>query len=228
MSDLLAEVDEIMRQERMEKFWHENKTFIITFIVLTIALTGVFSGYRAWDHKVETEQTAALIQLMESSDYPANMLEADLDFRAPLRGIALMGAAGSLMTQDKQEDAYKLYQRAAQDKQIPDDLRHLAVLTTVRIDANKEGANASELLATLDPVLKNGIWQPEAQIEAAVITANLKNDYTGAENILDDVLNTEGLQQSLYTKAANLKQVYALQAMEEQAMEENANDTPSQ
>ncbi len=224
MSDLLAEVDEIMRRERMEKFWHENKTFIIAFISLTILMTGVFSAYRAWDNSVKTSQTSALINLMESAEYPDNMLEADLDFRSSIRGIALMGAAGTFMSQDKPEEAAQLYQKVLDDTKISTDFRHLAILTLTRINANKEGADASTLLAALEPVLKDSSpWQPEARMEAAVINAHLKKDFSAANALLNEVLETKDLPPTLYERAQSLHHVYELQATETKT-----NETPSQ
>lgn len=224
MSDLLTEVDEIMRQERMQKFWHDNKTSIIAFIALTILMTGVFSAYRAWDNSVKTNQTTALIELMESAEYPNNILEADLDFRSSIRGIALMGAAGTFMAQDKPEEAAKLYQRVIDDSKISADFRHLAILTLTRINANKEGADASALLAALEPVLKDGSpWQPEARLESAVINARLKKDFSVAKALLNQVLETKDLPPTLYERAQSLHHVYELQATETKA-----NETPSQ
>jgi hypothetical protein len=46
MSDIFQEVDEIMKQERMEKFWKQNGAWIIAFIVLTILGTAAISGYQ--------------------------------------------------------------------------------------------------------------------------------------------------------------------------------------
>ena len=230
MSDLLTEVDEMMRQERMEKFWHDNKTFIIAFIVLTIVLTGVFSAYRAWDHSTKTEQTSELIAFMESADYPQNVLESeDLGFRAPLRAITWLGAAGTFMAQGDTENAYTLYARTADDKSVPDEYRYLAILMTTRIDSAKENADAKALLERLDPVLNaDNPWKAEAQIEAAVIHANLQNDYKSAKDLLNIVLDSENLPGTLYDRAQKLHHIYALQTPESSSELNQTDQPPSQ
>lgn len=214
MSDLLAEVDEAMRQEKLEKFWKENGPFIIAFVVLTILMTGVISGYRSWDTSIKTKQTSELIEFMSAPNYPGNIVAKEtLNFRAPLRAVALMGAAGTLMAQDKVDDAYTLYTRVAQDTKIKDDFRHLAILMSVRIDMDKDDADSDALLASLAPVLKNkSPYQPHARIDAALIHASLKNDYAAANELLNAVLDTKALPPTLYERAQNLHHVYSLKA----------------
>lgn len=226
MSDFLAEVDEAMRQEKMEKFWHENKSFIIAFIVLTIVLTGVFSGFRTWNESVKVKQTSALITMMEADDYPKNVLDAEgLEFRAPMRGITWLGAAGTFMAQDDVENAYTLYQRVVADDRIPDRFRSLAILMSVRIDSQKEGADAGQLLAALKPVMNSdNPWQAEAKVDAAVIHANLQGDYAMAQDLLNQVMDAQGLPDTVYERAQNLEHVYALRS----ASQAPAVETPSQ
>lgn len=211
MSDLLAEVDEVMRQEKLAKFWKENGPFIIAFIVLTILLTGALSAYRAWDTSVKTKQTATMIELMNTSNYPGNIIDTKLNLRSDLRGITLMGAAGTFMAQNKPEDAYTLYTRVAEDKKITDDFRHLALLITARMDMDKKDANADALLERIKPTLKNNSpYLPHARVDAALIHAELKGDYPTAIALLNTVLDTPALPPTLYERAQNLQHVYTL------------------
>ena len=206
MSDLLAEVDEAMRQERLAKFWHENKTFIIFFVVLTIVATGALSAYRTWDANTQAEQTAELIALQEASDYPANILDSELDFRPSIRGIALLSAAGTAMQRDNKEQAQTLYARLARDTKIPDDYRYLGILMNVRLQNEAGEKQPQELLSALDPVLSdNTPWKPHAQIDAALIQAD--HNPQEAITLLNAVADTPDLPASLYERAQKLHHV---------------------
>jgi len=208
MSDLLAEVDEAMRQERMEKFWHENKTYIIAFIALTILSTAAMSGYRSWDAKTKIKQTEEVIALQESADYPSNIIDAELKVRPSLRGITLLSAAGRFMEQDKPEEAAKLYARLAADTKIPAEFQDLGVLMDVRLKMDNDSAQNAELLAALQPVLKSkSAWKPHAQIDAALLEAT-QNPQKSLE-LLNAVSDTEGLPPSLYERAQKLHHVIA-------------------
>ena len=206
MSDLLAEVDEAMRQERLANFWHENKNFIIAFVVLTIVATAAMSGYRSWDARTKTKQTAELIALQESTDYPGNIIESDLEFRPSIRGIALLSAAGTAMQRDNKEDAQKLYARLAQDSKIPDEFRHLGILMDVRLKTEEADTPKDELLKALEPVLNNkSAWKSHAQIDAALLNADQNPQESIA--LLNEVADTPDLPSSLYERAQKLHHV---------------------
>jgi len=208
MSDLLAEVDEAMRQERMEKFWHENKTYIIAFIALTILSTAVMSGYRSWDTKTKIKQTEQVIALQEAEDYPANIIDAELKIRPSLRGIAILSAAANFMEQDKPEEAAKLYARLAADTKIPNEFRHLGILMDVRLKMDNTDIQKADLLAALHPILKSkSAWKPHAQIDAALIEAD-QNPQKSLE-LLNAVADTAELPESLYERAQKLHHVIA-------------------
>jgi len=206
MSDLLAEVDEAMRQERLAKFWHDNKAFIIAFIILTIVATGAMSAYRSWDAKTKTTQTAALIELQEKADYPANMIEAELDFRSNIRGIALLSAAGTAMQRDNLEDAAKLYARLSEDKKIPEQFRHLGILMDARLKLDNGDADKEQLLNNLQPILNSkSAWKPHAQIDAAILQS--ETNPQNALELLNAVSDTQALSPSLYERAQKLHHV---------------------
>lgn len=213
MADLLQEVDEVMRQERLEAFWKENRNYIIGVIVGTILLTAAISGFRSWNNSVKESQTAQLVALQQADNYPQNILETEkLDMRGGLRGIALLQAAGAFMEDDQQEEALKLYDRVGTTKGIPAEFRHLGALMTVRLMIDKEDSNGKALLEKLRPAIKdkNSPWQNHARIEAAVISAEKLNDYDGAVIYLQDVQDAEDIPASLKTRAAALAQLYAL------------------
>ena len=211
MSDLLAEVDEAMRQEKLEKFWHENKSLIITFIVATILSTAAISGYRTWDANTKAAQTAELIALQDASDYPSNIIDSDLEFRAPIRGIALLSAAGQFMEQDKPQEAQKLYARLAGDSKIPDQFRHLGILMNARLNQTTgKDLQTGDILAALHPVLNGkSPWKAHAQIDAAIIEAE-QNPQKALE-LLNAVADTPNLPQTLYERAQKLHHIYSEQ-----------------
>ena len=209
MSDLLAEVDEAMRQERIEKFWKENKNAIIAAVVFVILATAAISGYRTWDAKVKTADTQTLTNLMEQPNFPQNINGEKLDIRPGLKGIALLTAAGQYIAEDKPEEALVLYKRAAEDSSIPDDLRQAAVLAQTKISGTEV---PDEALSALKTVWEDddSPWRYHARIEAAVILAHAKQDYAAARDHLDIVMTAQALPDSLYAKAKALDHVYAL------------------
>lgn len=219
MADLFREVDEAMHQERMMKLWEENRIYIIGFVLGTILLTGLISGYRTWNNSVKETQTAQLIALQEATDYPANILATEnLKMRAGLRGVALLQAAGAFLDQDKREEALTLYDRASAQKSLPDELQHLAILMSVRLLADEETQDSNALLTKLSPVLKSNKspWNAHARLEAAVINAQKLQNYDDALAHLNAVQDTKNLPESLYKRARALSHLYRIDQQAQQ------------
>ncbi len=209
MTDVFAEIDEVMRQEKLAKLWHEHKIFLITFIAATILGTAMISGYRTWDTHVRTTQTETVLLMMDAKDYPANVQEqTKLKLRPALRGILLMNAAGSFMEQNKENEALALYQRASQDTKIPAETRDLATLMSLRLIDPSADSALPQLRAIMKD--KKSPWRYHAYIEAAAILADKKGDYETAITLLNNVQDTPNLPDTLYNKARALNHVYAL------------------
>ena len=226
MSDIFQEVDEIMKQERMEKFWKENGTWIIAFIVLTILGTAAISGYKYWNASVQQEQTATLLSMFDEPDFPAGVSDQTQDLRPGLRGLALLSAANHEMSAGNTDSALEFYNNAAQDSALPDDFRGMAQIMSARLD---QDLNADEKLAMLKNVFDNGDspWRFHAQLEAALVEAHDNTDYTAARFHIERILRAEGaVLPSLLNKAKSLDHVYMLKhESASEAAPANSNET---
>lgn len=215
MSDLLSELDDVMRRERMEKLWKEYGSTIIAGIILAIFLTAAISGFKAWDHKAKTESTTQLIALLESPQFP-NVKESDLDMRASHESMARLIAAATYVRQDKTAEALALYDQVLADKSAPSELRDFARLMRARLLSQEQAYES--VLESLAPLLNNqgSVWRFHAQLEAASLLAHGAKDYARAREHLAAILEAPGLPETLYAKARALDHIYALKQSESQ------------
>ena len=157
--------------------------------------------------------------MLDAKEFPGNIKDTPkLDMRGGLRGIALLTAAGTFMDDKKSEDALALYERAANDNGIPDDLRHLAVLSLVRLKANT--TNAEDLLKSVWSD-SNSPWRYHAHLDAAVFYAD-KNDFAQAREHLAEIAKAKSLPESLQGKARALDHVYALRQQHTETSKEES------
>ena len=221
MADLFAEVDAAMRQERVEKLWKEHGKTIVLALGLIILGTAIGSAWKHWNYSARVKQTDALIQLIDAKEFPGNIGAAELNMRGGLRGVALLSGAGALIDEKKPDEALALYERAAADTGIPDDLRHLAILMSVRLKSEKDGANADDLQKTLKPVAndKNSPWRFHAVLESAVLYAK-SGDYAAAREQLEPIKEEKNLPPSVYGKAKALDHVYALKLSQQKSAQD--------
>lgn len=214
MADFLAEVDEAMRQERVMKFWQEHGTTVLLFVIMTIIATAGLSGFRHWNAQVKTRQTAIVMNLVNSPDFPENIQQETLDLRGGLKGIVLLNAADAYYEKGDMQAAGALYQRISNDKALPDDLRHLGMLMRVRLGAADESGNTDEEEHLLREIWGNAAspWRYHARLQAAVLQAHNHQNYQAARAHLAVIIkDAKALPEPLIRRARALDRLYAVE-----------------
>lgn len=216
--NLILEIEEALKREKTEKLFKEYAPYILAGALLAVLFTGIISGYRHWQAKVNSENTAQLMNALTQKDQVTALQQIAPELSHGPRAIALMTAAGTLMSQNKQAEARALYTQVADDKKLPAIYRDLATLTVVRLSlsadakaADAKAADAAGLLAQLQPLWdKKSAWSAQARVEAALIQAHLQNDYAAARETLAIVLaDAANLPPSVVTRARALDQVFS-------------------
>lgn len=211
-NDLIHEVEESIKQERLEKFWKEYGSYLIAAAILAVLLTALFTGWRSWNQKVNISQTTALIEALDQENKPAALEQITGTLRPNHRAIARLTAAGLLLRDGKQEEALASYKAAAEDRDIQPVFQDLARLMAVRLEwgMQKPDANPQTLLAALQPIWEdNGSpWRWHAHEQAAVILAHAQKDYVNARAHLAKIIEAKDILPSLQERARALDHVY--------------------
>jgi hypothetical protein len=225
MADMFIEVEEAMKQERLEKLWQNYGGYLIGFIVLSILGTAGFSGYKSWDQGVRTTQTTQFIDAQQQ-EYPAQaLLDLAPSFRPGLSTIAQLQAAGTMLEGGIEDEALSIYDNVAKDESAPVEFRELARFTLARLEARNDPDKALEHLTPL--MDGSGAWRHHARLEAAIILAYDKQDFKSARNQLAALLSAEAVPQSLSKKASSLDILYALKQQEQENPESMQAIQPS-
>lgn len=210
MADIFREVDEMMKQERLERFWRENKLWIISFIVICIVGTAGISIYKSWDRNVKEEQTSLLLTAFESPSFPAGIEETAAELRPSLRGIALLSAAQSYLDKENESGALDIYKLIIGDNDIAAEFRDLAVLMQVRLDST---LSSDDKITLLSPIQNNkqSPWHHHANLESALIQAHDNQDYAAARLQLDAIIKANPpAPLTLAGKAKSLDHLYSI------------------
>ena len=139
MSDLLSEVDDDMRRQQLDKFWLENKNWIIGGIILSIVTTGALTWWRTWDYQRNVTQTQALRQITDKNSVTsleAYAKDADRNHGA----LAKLMAAGLLSRDGKTDEAVKVYDDLGNPLGADGTLRDLARLQSIGLRLNRDDA----------------------------------------------------------------------------------------
>ncbi len=212
--DLIHEVEESLKQERLERLWKDYGSYLIAAIILTILLTALVTGWRGWNSKVNISQTSSVIEALEQEDQVSELEKIMTGLRPGHRAISHLTAAGLLLRDDKKEEALKHYKGAANNKDLAPVFRDLAQLMAVRLEWSMEESETGPqtLLAMLKPLWEDqsSPWQWHARMQAAIIEAHANTDYTAAHDHLSAVMTAQNIPSSLIERARALDQVYAL------------------
>ena len=213
MSDILTELDEQMRAERMQKIWHDHHKTIIGVIAAIILGTALISGYKSWNIAQQTKGTNTLFTLLDDETFPNNITPDTplTSMRPGLQAILLLNAAHGYVEQGQETDAIALYQTLITHKKAPGNLKDLARLMEVRVLGNQENADTQALITKLEKISKDSAYTPSATIQKALLYAGADN-FEQAIKELETIKDTPSLPETIYLKAQSLSHVYTLKS----------------
>ena len=212
MADILAEVDDLMRQDRAEQFWRTHARSIVTTVILIVLTAAALSIYRTWDQGVRERQTQAFLTAAEAENYPDNAEELAQTLRPALRTMLRLGAAGTYAEKGDVAKAADLYGRVGNDQDAPADLRSLGIMMSVRLSGDTH--TTEQKLAALDSIIAHtdNPWRAHAMLDKAVILAKESNDPNAALDVLSALENMTSIDPGLKERVHVLKHVYTLDA----------------
>ncbi len=211
MTDILREVDEAMRADKMARVWEEHKTVLITGITALILGTAAHSAWNAYDASQKRESTGAFITALDSAEPLVQLEKLAAEETGSSRSLPLMNAASKAVAAGKFSDAINFYDEIISDKKAPSMFRDLAIVQKANLSLDHvEGAKAADLIATLDPVANStkSPWQGQALMTRAVIKAHQGNDVTAAIDDLKIITSNEVTPDSLRQRAQALIDTY--------------------
>lgn len=195
MSDMLLEVEDALRAERLKAFWQRYGQWLTMLAVLAVLLTAVGSFWFNRTNARLEAQTDQLFQTLQDGAEPAQQLatlqKLAKETQLPLKAIVLFQSAQKQEQMQKAADARNSYRSIASMTRLPAVMRDLAALQGVRLGMLGDEKSA-RLLRELQPIasatspfrasaleLKGLLLVKEGKIaEANKIFNNLSTDVT--------------------------------------------------
>ena len=193
MSNIFVEVDEAMKQERLENLWKRYGGFFIGFLAIIILGTAANAGYSSWKTAKNAAQTDILLNIIDDTT-------VSQDLTGGLHGINVISAAGILASQNEADKALPHYSSIAKEG---DAVGQLAAYMA---------ANISQDLKVIENIAsnENDPWRYHAALDAALIEASMNRNYSKARNHISMILSSSNAPKTLIQKAQSLDILYAL------------------
>ncbi len=210
MADIFAEVDEALKQEKMEKLWNKYGGFFIGFLAIIILGTAANASYKHWKTIENTKQTDVFLNIIDKENYSAsNLVDISADLKGGLHDISKIQAAGIFSKNGEDDKALLAYSEIANDSGANKEIRQLASYMVTNISNDISAKEKLVALAKITSDNKNP-WQNHARLDSALIEANINQNYTKARSHLAVILNTQNVPQTLKQKAQSLDIIYSL------------------
>lgn len=210
MADIFIEVDEALKQEKLEKIWQRYGGFFIGFLSVIVLGTAANAGYKSWEMSKNAKQTDLLFSVTNKPNYTADdLLSIAPDLQAGLRSITSLHAAGLYLPDGENEKALQTYRTLSENKNT--DLAIAQLASYMVISISKE-LSAEDKITKLDAIIANkeNPWRHHAMLDAAVLQANSMHDYKIARQHLAGILISKTAPQTLKQKAQSLDILYTL------------------
>ncbi len=198
MSNVFVEVDEAMKQERMETLWKRYGGFFIGFLVIIILGTAANAGYSSWNIAKNIKQTNLLLSITGDDA----LISKDLN--GGLKDINEIRVAGSFALKNETEKALSHYNIIENN-----DIKKLASYMSINIS---QDLSAEDKLAKLEAISldNNNPLRYHAALDGALIEANVNHNYSKARSYISVILNNSDTPKTLRQKAQSLDILYAL------------------
>jgi hypothetical protein len=218
---LMREVDEAVRNDEVANAWKQYGKPLIAGVVLGLA---AFGGYLFWQGRQEAAkeaQSEALVQAMDeltagNFDVADRELAVvgDDDGSAPgTRASALMLRAAIALEQNRLDDAVVLYDRVANDEDVPAPLRDASLVRLV--SANYDNMDKQQVIDRLRPLATPGNpWFGSAgELVAHAYLDQNKPDLAGP--LLVELAKDEDVPETVRARARQLAGRYGFDAIED-------------
>jgi hypothetical protein len=233
-NELIQELEDAEKQEKMMRYWNEYGGYIIAGALLAILFTGLITGYQKYQRATNENQTIMLVNALESDDRAQALLDTTPELGNGLRAVSGFSTAAYLLSQENPAKAMKAYEKTAADGSVPENFQDLAKFMALRLkwDLRNETDREDEtniepghFIQQLEPLMAKASspWQAHAYIQAALIMAE-QNNFAKSIEYLNAALELESIPPSLIERARALRHVYTL----EYQSQEPAEKTPSQ
>ncbi len=208
MTDLLRDVDEMMRQERLKALWVTYGNYIIGGLLALILVVAGQQGYAFWSKK-QAEKTAAAISTALLDKDPAAALSS---YAAQTTGNARAAAALLVLHQksDAAETAKTLLD-VFHDRSADHTLRDLAGLSWARLAAGNTDTSTNDIRSILTKIIARpgSLYAAVARLDLAALLAHREHEFKTARDTLAPILQDKNIPETLRERAAAMDMMYA-------------------
>lgn len=210
MSDIFTEVDEALKQEKLEALWAKYGGLLIGAIAAIILGTAANAGYTSWKTAEHTKQTNTFLSVTDNANPTSeSILSVEQDIKGGLKTLLQTKAAAAAIEQGNPEEGLKLLNQISNDGNANAPLRALASYMNIHKSTDITDTQKREAFQKIAEDTENP-WNAHAKLDTALLLGENENNFTEARKHLKTIIDDENLPQTLRQKAQSIDILYAL------------------
>ena len=221
MCDILQEVDEALKQDKMAKLWQDYGRYIIAALVLVVLMTAAKSAYEHYHRTTSERATTALLSILndEDADKQAALSEFIKTSKGGSQIVAQLELAGAQLDDGEKDSALATFNGLAENSKAPAYFQDFAKLMSIQL--KMDAMNDDQITAItvqLNALIDNekSLWRYHALLNRAAINA-AQADYKAAIADAARVKTAPNMPQTLINRAVALEQLYTIKLSESES-----------
>lgn len=205
---LIKEVDEDLRQERLDKLWKKHGTLVSAVAVGIVLAVAAYQGWTAWDVKQRQESSlryseAGMLFEQGRKDEAAEVLgQLQKDGTKGYRVLAEMRLADLRQQQGDFAGAAAIYQRLAGDSAVDRVYRDMAAIRAAYLTL--DSVDPAALDKSMEPLaVESSSWRHSAR-EIQALAALRRGDAARAAELYAKIAEDAAAPQGLRARAAEM------------------------
>lgn len=209
MSDMIRDVDESLKQDRLHALWKEYGSTIITAAILLVLVTAIMAGYRGWKENKLEEDTALYLQAADSENSAEALADLAPDLSGGLQSLAYLNAGGEFFVSGNMDKARENYQLLAESGK--GDMAGLGAVLYNLLALNNDSEDLNDdMVSALEDVANDSDspWRNYALYTQALVVGNAEGDYEQAISLFEKIREDRAAPVVLQTQIMALSQLY--------------------
>ena len=210
MADIIDEINEELKQERMQALFAKYGKVIMGIAGAVVAIVVVIQGYGIYQDSVREKAASAYFNALGQDEIGAALSEAKGDLAGGYDMLARFVTAAELVAKDNKQDAYPIYVALSEDSALNIVYRQFAAMQAV-INA-PEAIAVAELEALILPIAEAAGANQGLALELMANLALEKGDIAGAKEFLEKINSLQDAPNGLRQRAISLSTVLDAQS----------------
>ena len=202
MADIIDEINEELKQERMQALFAKYGKVILGFAGAVVGVVVAIQGFGIYQESVRSKAATAYFDALGQEEIGVALAEAEGDLANGYDMLSRFVVAAEKVSQDDKVAAYDMYVALSRDQALGSIYRDLAAMQAVT--NAPEAISTDELRALVRPIAEAAGSAQSLGLELMADLALRDGDIAGAKGYLENINQLQDVPNGLRQRAATL------------------------